>query len=156
MQSSHHGSVVTQLVSMRTWVRSLASLSGLRIWHCLSCGVGHRSALDLVLLWPWHRLAAAALIQPLAWKLVYAIPAALKTEENSIFFKTHKVDLGVKREDIHIISASLIWNKDSSIKTDSFLQSPIWHSSHCGKSTKTVTTLFNYRNREKQKQKRSV
>ena len=29
--SSHCGSVVTNLLSMRTWVRSLAQLSGLRI-----------------------------------------------------------------------------------------------------------------------------
>ena len=34
--SFHHGSVIkwTQLGSMRTWVRSLPSLSGLRIRHC--------------------------------------------------------------------------------------------------------------------------
>ena len=25
----------TQLVSMKIWVQSLASISGLRIWHCL-------------------------------------------------------------------------------------------------------------------------
>ena len=33
----------------------------------MSCGVGHRYGLDLAFLWLWHRLAAAALIQPLAW-----------------------------------------------------------------------------------------
>jgi len=33
---------------------------------------------DLVLLWLWGRPAAAALIQPLAWELPYAIPVALK------------------------------------------------------------------------------
>ena len=32
----------------------------------MSCGVGHRLGLDLVLLWLWCRLAAAALIQLLA------------------------------------------------------------------------------------------
>ena len=45
----------TQLVSMRMWVPSLASLSGF-----ISCGIGHRCGLDPVLLWLWCRLAAAA------------------------------------------------------------------------------------------------
>ena len=34
----------------------------------MSCGVGHRRGSDLVLLWLWHRPAAAALIRPLAWE----------------------------------------------------------------------------------------
>ena len=44
----------------------------------MSCGVGHRLGLDPVLLWLWHRLAAAALIRPLAWEPPYALGAALK------------------------------------------------------------------------------
>ena len=44
----------------------------------MSCGVGHRHGLDPVLLWLWRRLAAAALIQPLAWELPCAVGAALK------------------------------------------------------------------------------
>ena len=36
---------------------------------------------DLTLLWLWHRLAAAALIQPLAWELPYAIGAALRKKK---------------------------------------------------------------------------
>ena len=38
------------LVSMRMQIRSLASISGLRIWCCCGCGVGHRHGLDLALL----------------------------------------------------------------------------------------------------------
>ena len=38
-------------------------------------------AKDLVLLWPWHRPAAVALIQPLAWDLPYAVGAALKKKK---------------------------------------------------------------------------
>ena len=60
-----------QLGTVRLQVQSLASLSGLRIWHCLSCGVGCRHGSDLVLLWLCCRLAAVALIQPLAWELPY-------------------------------------------------------------------------------------
>ena len=44
----------------------------------MSCGVGHRCGLDPVLLRLWHRLAAMAPIQPLAWELPYALGAALK------------------------------------------------------------------------------
>ena len=44
----------------------------------MSCGVGHRRSLDLALLWLWHRPAAIALIQPLAWEPPYAVDAALK------------------------------------------------------------------------------
>ena len=35
---------------------------------------------DLALLWLWHRLAAAAPIQPLAWQLPYAVGAAIKRQ----------------------------------------------------------------------------
>ena len=73
-RSSRCGSVgrfltsqILRLVSMTMWVRSLASLSGLRIWHATSCGVGCKSCSDLVLLWLWCRLAAAAPIRLLAW-----------------------------------------------------------------------------------------
>ena len=34
--------------------------------QAMSCGVGRRQGSDLALLWLWHRLAAVALIRPLA------------------------------------------------------------------------------------------
>ena len=37
----------------------------------MSCGVGHRYSSDPILLWLWCRLAAAAPIHSLAWKLLY-------------------------------------------------------------------------------------
>ena len=51
---------------MRTWIQSLASLSGLRIQPCCEL---------------WCRLAAAAPIQPQAWELSYAVHAALKDQK---------------------------------------------------------------------------
>ena len=42
----------------------------------MSCGVGQRLSLDLVLLWLWRRLAASALIRPLVWEPPYATGAA--------------------------------------------------------------------------------
>ena len=37
---------------------------------------------DLALLWLWCRLAAAALIESLAWELPYAMGTALKNQTN--------------------------------------------------------------------------
>ena len=47
----------------------------------MSCDVGHRHGSDLALLWLWCRLAATALIQPLAWECPYATGAALKGQK---------------------------------------------------------------------------
>ena len=47
----------------------------------MSCGVGHRCGLNLVLLWHGHRPAAVALIRPLAWEPQYATGAALKGQK---------------------------------------------------------------------------
>ena len=69
------------LAFMRMQVRSLASISGLRIWCCCGCGVGHRHGLDLALLWLWYRPAATALNQPVAWEPPYAVRVALKKDQ---------------------------------------------------------------------------
>ena len=50
-----------QLGIMKLRVRSLASISGLRIWRCREL---------------WCRLAAVAPIRPLAWEPPYATSAA--------------------------------------------------------------------------------
>ena len=44
----------------------------------MSCGEGRRHGSDLVLLWPWCRLAATAPIRPLAWEAPYATGTALE------------------------------------------------------------------------------
>ena len=64
-----------EAMSVRTQVPSQASLSGLRIWHWSPMQLG--SGLP----WLWHRPAAKAPIQPLAWKLPYAAGAALKKQK---------------------------------------------------------------------------
>jgi len=69
----------TLTVSVGMWVRSLASLSGLRIQHCHELWyIGCRHGLDPVLLRLWCKSAAAALIQHLGWELPYATGAAIK------------------------------------------------------------------------------
>ena len=47
----------------------------------MSCGIGCRHGSDLALLWLWCRLAAVALIRPLAWEPPYAASAALKRQK---------------------------------------------------------------------------
>ena len=47
----------------------------------MSCGVGCRFVLDPLLLWLWCRLAAVALIRPLAWEPPYAAGVALKNQK---------------------------------------------------------------------------
>ena len=50
-----------------------------------SCSIGSRQGSDLMWLWLWCRLAAAALIQVLAWELPYAVGAALKKRLKKLF-----------------------------------------------------------------------
>ena len=60
----------------------------------MSCGVGHEHSLDPVLLWLWCRLAAEALIGPLAWEPPYAAGAALKRKKQKniyIFYSDYFV-----------------------------------------------------------------
>ena len=56
----------------------------------MSCGVGRRRSLDPTLLWLWRRLAATALIQPLAWELPYAAGTTLKKDKKQNKTKNQK------------------------------------------------------------------
>ena len=49
----------------------------------MSCGVGRRHGLDLVLLWLWRKPAATAPIQPLAWEPLYAVGVAPKSKKQT-------------------------------------------------------------------------
>ena len=50
----------------------------------MSCGVGCRRGSNPELLWLWCRLAAIALILPLAWELLYVMGVALKKKKKGI------------------------------------------------------------------------
>ena len=70
---------------MRLWVRSLASLSGLRLSSAAkSCCLGHRCSLDPVWLWLRHRPAAIAPIQHLAWEILYVIGVVVKRKSKTV------------------------------------------------------------------------
>ena len=92
--SWHSGNVI-RLGTMRLRVRSLASLSRLRIRHCISCGVGSRHDSDLVLLLLWCRTVAVAPIRPLAWPPPYAKGVALNRpkKKNILSFQFGRVNI---------------------------------------------------------------
>ena len=66
---------LTSIHEFNPWPYSMGKGSGVAV----ICGVCHRCGSDPTLLWLWHRLAAVALIQPLAWEPPYATDVALKT-----------------------------------------------------------------------------
>ena len=53
----------------------------LRIQHCCELRYSCRCSLDLALLWPWCKPAAAAPIRSLVWELPYASCVALKNKK---------------------------------------------------------------------------
>ena len=77
-----------QPVSMRMLVRSLALLSELGIWRCHELWCRLHTWLVPTLLCLWCRLAATALIQPLAWELPYAMDVALKGKKKFTQFES--------------------------------------------------------------------
>ena len=79
LRSSHRGSAVTNLTGIHKdsgSIPDLAQGSGIAV----SCAVGHRCGSDPELLWLWFKMAAPALIRPLAWELPRALGAALKSK----------------------------------------------------------------------------
>ena len=86
---------------MRMWVCSLASLHGLEVECCpeLWCRSQMQLELDPELLWLWRRLAATALIQPLAWELPYAGGVTLKTKT-----KTNPILSGAPQPQVQSVS----------------------------------------------------
>ena len=65
----------------------------------MSCGIGHRHNLDLVLLQLWRRLAATALIESLAWGPPYAATALIRQ-------KRKKKKKKQKKPNIYIMTLS--------------------------------------------------
>ena len=58
----------------------------------MSFSEGHGYGSDLVLLWQWCRLVAAAPFRPLAWEPPYATGVAIKSKKKNP--KKHKISCG--------------------------------------------------------------
>ena len=83
----------------------------------MSCGIGHRHSSDPALLWLWHRPAAVAPIEPLAWEPPYATGAAIKKKESTLVGRHHFLPSGSLHQDLK--SAPAIKGEDISIKRGS-------------------------------------
>ena len=89
----------------------------------VSCGVGHKHGLDPVLLWLWHRLAAAAPIRPLAWESPYAMGVTLEKDQKKKKKKKKQVllSLSVKGRDEGEITQKIV----TGLTTDKFYMQKI-------------------------------
>ena len=88
LRSSHVAQLhQTWLVTTMMRVQSLASLGGLRIWHCCELQCRSQTRLHPMLLSLWHRPVATALIWPVAWELPYSVGVSLKwhTQKKNLF-----------------------------------------------------------------------
>ena len=47
----------------------------------MNCGIGHKHNWDPTVLWLCHRPAASALIQPLAWEILYVTGSVQKKKK---------------------------------------------------------------------------
>ena len=81
----------------------------------MSCGVGRRCGLDPTLLWLWCRLAATALIRPLAWEPPYTVEAALEKAKRQKKKKKKRKNRKSQfleqepKENIHLQMPSYTW-----------------------------------------------
>ena len=69
----------------------------------MNCGVGCRCGSDPELLWLWCRLAATALIRPLASELAYALGVALKRQKNKQTNKILLTSLKIATFQVHLV-----------------------------------------------------
>ena len=60
----------------------------------MSCGAGHRRCLNPMMLWLWRRLAAIALIGPLAWEPPCAGGMALEKAKRKKRKEKKRIDPG--------------------------------------------------------------
>ena len=88
------------LGTMKLQVQSLALLSSLRIQCCHELWCRWQTRLRSGIAWHWSRLAAVALIAPLAWEPPYAMGMALKGKKT----KKKKVNHLNTASYIHIIT----------------------------------------------------
>ena len=80
----------------------------------MSCGVGCRRSSDPALLWLWSRLAATALVRPLAWEPPYAAGAAQemakrqkKKKGNSKGVMISKIPYETEQGSVELLGTSL-------------------------------------------------
>ena len=63
----------------------------------MTSSIDHRRGSDPTLIWLWHRLAATAPIQPLAYELPYTAGLALKRKKKK---KKEKIDTEIFMDEV--------------------------------------------------------
>ena len=103
-----------QLVTMRLWVQSLTSLSGLRMQRCLELWCRSqtrfrlRSGVAVTVVWP----AVVAPIRPLAWEPPYAASAVLKNKQTVLPIRSYEAVINflpIKCEFMHPLVKKNEW-----------------------------------------------
>ena len=128
-----------RLGTMRLWVRSLASLSGLRICVAMSCGVGHRHGSNPLFLWLWCRPIVIALTGPLAWEPPCAVGAALKRKKKvNCLYKLYSLsNSALGKSELYKLSKGMFSMKANSTSQRKFTElRPVimrwgWHMESC-------------------------
>ena len=71
----------------------------------MNCGVGCRCGLDLVVLWLWFRLTAAALIRPPAWEPPYSADVLPPPPQK---MQTHRIVAKIKQHS-EFFHSTVLW-----------------------------------------------
>ena len=106
--SSCHGSVVNKLVSTRTWVRSLASLSGLRIQRCHELWCRSKTRLGSYVAVAVVYAGSCSSNSPLAWEPPYAASTALKRQKRKKTNNNKKKQLFTAKTQVKTIMAHML------------------------------------------------
>ena len=103
----------------------------------MGCGVGHRRGSDLVWLWLWCRLAAAAPIRPLVKELPYAAGVAPQKEKeilikSSIDYERPQGMVKTQKQEIKCpgYESNYVVSTDRSSWQGAFLSHPLGVSAH--------------------------
>ena len=91
----------------------------------MSCGIGRRHGLDLVLLWLRCRPAVAASIRPLAWELPYAACTALERQDKTKQNKTKILTPNSQQEDVFKLTVCGVFTATAPLCSHGVLLTPL-------------------------------
>ena len=115
----------------------------------MNCGVDRRHGSDLALLWLWCRLAATALIQPLAWEPPNAMGVALKRPKTKKKFTSCSLKVEINKDEIRCICSILFPRSPIDKHTISLTFLVVWEK----EVTNVISPLLQMRKPRSEKRK---